>query len=464
MATFITRSADGFAFRLDFGASGRSKRRAPLFAPAICLTLICLLLPAKSLFAGPEPRPEARAYGRFDFATCVRYALAHSTELLENRLDIQIRSADLKDAHAELLPNIQLASRYFLAKANSDDIEDTKPFSVSVFARNWNPYLALLKIKSRGILVDIAETAHYKKIADGIGEMAKLFYRISIVDKEIQSRKQTAGLRGEKLRFARALSDQGKIDPLAERGLRVDASEARLRIEALEATREGYIDQLKLLMGYHPDYYLRLDTRDAAKQILDGFNGHLVTFSDIQGGNLALKIKAKQEQLQSNRITGAYVRIAPKPMFYFESVNNQVDRSSGLNVAFGIDYTLWDGFRAVRDIKRQKMIARKMNLGRKQLSREIYVRYKKLRNELELSDARDRIVREQVKIAELQEERTFVRYKNGEAQYSEYVDSRLRKVAARLQSLNSRQDRIMALIELAGLAGGLNRYNAAIRH
>jgi hypothetical protein len=103
-------------------------------------------------------------------------------------------------------------------------------------------------------------------------------------------------------------------------------------------------------------------TRDAANQIL-GFNG-LVTFAEIQGGNMPLKILAKKEQLQSNMTTGAYLALIPKPVFVLEDVQNQVDRTSGFNLALGLDYTVWDGFKRVRDIKRQKLKAEQLNRPR----------------------------------------------------------------------------------------------------
>ena len=92
-------------------------------------------------------------------------------------------------------------------------------------------------------------------------------------------------------------------------------------------------------MGYYPDRDLPLDTRDAANQVLSGFNGEFVTFADVQAVNRTLRTLAKKEQLQSNAVTAAYLSLVPKPMLVIEGLSNQPDRTSGVNVALGMTYT-----------------------------------------------------------------------------------------------------------------------------
>ena len=165
--------------------------------------------------------------------------------------------------------------------------------------------------------------------------------------------------------------------------------------------------------------FLPLDTRDAANQILNGFNGQFLSFGDIQARNIRLKIMAKQEQIQSNAVTGAYVSLVPKPLIYFETVSNQVDRTSGFNFALGLDYTIWDGFKRVREIKRQKLKAEQMRIDRSLFSEKLYVEYKRLRSELDGSGERDGFVWEQAKLAEMGEEKALLLYKTGDLTYDQ---------------------------------------------
>jgi hypothetical protein len=254
------------------------------------------------------------------------------------------------------------------------------------------------------------------------------------------------------------------VDPLEVRLWTNNLKGERVKLKSLEAELEEKVGQLKMIMGYHPDYYLPLDTRDAANQILAGFNGQLVTFAEIQAGNMPLKILAKKEQLQSNMVTGAYVALIPKPVFVFEDVQNQVDRTSGFNMALGLDYTIWDGFKRVRDIKRQKMKAEQLKIDRDKFSQRLYNQFKRLRVELGLSGEREGFNREQARLAELTEERAFLQYKAGEITYEQYVERRLEKVQAFVDSLDSLEGRVTSLIDLATIAGGLNKYNAGIRY
>lgn len=422
--------------------------------------LVCALVWANTAAAGPELKPQS--YGYFDFPTCVRYALVHSDTFLKNRLEIQIRSIDVKDAHAQILPSISLVSRYYLARSTGEDAATA--VNVSIFMTDWNPFLALIKIKAASILVDAAKLTHLDKIEENIAEMAKLFYRIHILEKLIRAQKQLVALEQDKVDYGKSRGDQGAIDPVELQIWQNKLKGQRIKVREFQNELDEKVTLLKSLMGYHPDFHLPLDTRDAANQILGGFNGRYVTFADIQGSNFGLKIVAKNEQFQSNTVTGAYVALLPRPGLLFENINNQVDRTSGFNFALGLDYTLWDGFLRVRDIKRQKIKARQIKLDRDMLSEKIYGKFKLLRGNLGISGEKESYYREQARLAELSEEKAFVNYKGGLLPYEEYVEKRIGKVEANVNAVSSSQDRVFSLVDLATLAGGLNKYNVRIRH
>jgi len=82
--------------------------------------LVCVVVWSAHATAGSSQKPES--YGYFDFPTCLRYALVHSETFLKNRLEIQVKSVDVKDAHAEVLPTIQLVTRYYFARTDSTGV------------------------------------------------------------------------------------------------------------------------------------------------------------------------------------------------------------------------------------------------------------------------------------------------------------------------------------------------------
>ena len=438
-----------------------------------CLLFLVLgfvLLWAHQAVASSDGVQKPRDYGYFDFPTCVSYALVHSDSFVRNRLDIQIRSADVKDAHAELFPTIQLLTRYYFNRAGQNTTDDPNwappknRFNVQVFMQNWNPFLALIKIQSGGVLVDIAKISHLDRISEDVANMAKLFHRVQTLEKSIQASKQLVALHRNKVSYGKNKDEQGTVDPI---GLQVWMTTLRaqeLKVKDLERELQEKTGSLKILMSYNPDMGLPLDTRDAANQILTGFNGRFVTFADIQGGNLRLKIMAKREQVQSQRVLGSYVALLPRPVLVFEQIQNEVDRSSGMNFAMGLDYTIWDGFARVRDIKRQKMVARQLNIDRRQYSERLYVTFRQLKATLDVSGEREALVREQAKLSELSEERAFLQYKSGAIGYDYYMDRRIDTVQAQLNALAVVQERVAALIDLATMAGGLTKYNASIRY
>jgi len=301
-------------------------------------------------------------------------------------------------------------------------------------------------------------------ISDNVAAAGKLFYNISLLEKTIRANKQILALERNKVDYARNRNELGTVDDLSLKTWNNALRGRQLELKGLEFQRDKLTAQLKRLIGYHPDYHLPLDTRDAVNQILRGFTGESVTFADVQGSSLPLKLAAKQEQLQSNSVTGSYVALLPRPVILFEDIQNEVDRRSGFNFAFGLDYTLWDGFKRVREIKRQKLKLQRAEIKRKELSEEMYILFNDLRNTLSSAGEMEGVYREQVTIAELSEERAFLGYKAGSLQYEQYMDRRIDTVRAQLEAVKSGQSRVNTLIDLATMAGGLNKYNAGIRY
>ncbi|MGO9116133.1 MAG: TolC family protein [Desulfomonilaceae bacterium] len=367
-----------------------------------------------------------------------------------------MRSTAVKDAHAEIFPRLDLRTQVYIAEAAGSGM----PLNVTVWTSEFNPLLALVKIRSNEVLEDIAKEAHFNKIAEDVGAMAKLFYQIHTLEKSIKIRRQILALTQDKVNYGSSRNEQGTMDPIQVRLWDNNLRGARLKLRQLDKEREQRITELKALMAYPPDFHLPLDTRDAANQILGGFNGQFVTFADVQGGNLGLKIAAKKEQVQSNLVTGSYLALVPRPTLLMENISNQVDRTSGTNIAVGVEYTLWDGFRRVREIKRQKIIAEQLKLDRSELSTKLYTQFKRIRGGLELSGERETVIREQARLAELSEERALSDYKAGAITYDQYVDRRIEKIEADLDAISGPQERVADLIDLATLAGGLNKYNA----
>ncbi len=403
-------------------------------------------------------------FGYFDFPTCVRYAFVHSESLVSNKLDIQVASIDLKDAHSELMPTFQLITRYYFIRTDDADNPNPSKFNVQFAMTNWNPYEALIKIRAKSVFVDIAKLAHFDKISENVASIAKLFYGINNIQANIRGQKQILAIQNNKLNFGKSKFDQGNLDSFTLQSWTNTLKAQQIKIRSLERNLDQKTSMLKSLMGYHPDYHLPLDTRDAANQILNGFNGRWLTFADIQGRNLKLKMAAKKEQAQSVMVTGAYLQLVPKPLFVFTDNKNTPNTTSGVNMAVGLDYTLWDGFKRVRDISRQKFKAQQLEIDRQQLSEKLYGDFKRIRGEIDSAGEQSSLSREQAKLADLAEEKAAVLYKSGAIDYGEYSDQRVKTIEAHLNAANDLQNRVNELVDLATMAGGLNKYNAAIRY
>ena len=108
--------------------------------------------------------------------------------------------------------------------------------------------------------------------------MAKIFYRIHVLEKTIRARKQIMALHQNKVSYGQSRHEQGAVDPLEVRLWTNNLKGERVKLKSLEAELEEKVGQLKMIMGYHPDYYLPLDTRTWPTRIPRGIQrsiGHI---------------------------------------------------------------------------------------------------------------------------------------------------------------------------------------------
>ena len=136
------------------------------------------------------------------------------------------------------------------------------------------------------------------------------------------------------------------------------------------------------------------------------------------------------------------------------------------------------------------MKAEQAKIERGERSTDLYSKFKSLLGSLQMCSAKDSFVREKIAVSELNEEKAFLLYKQGNTSgqsftrgpgrmpgnsqardqglptdlYGYYLDRRVDTTEAQLDSITNVQDRVVALIDLASLAGGLERYNARIRY
>ncbi len=84
---------------------------------AVLVIMPCLFFLVNSASASSGSVSNTPFQGYFDFTTCVHYALVHSEIFKKNRLEIQVRSSAVKDAHAEILPTFDIRTQVYLSSS-----------------------------------------------------------------------------------------------------------------------------------------------------------------------------------------------------------------------------------------------------------------------------------------------------------------------------------------------------------
>jgi outer membrane protein TolC len=400
--------------------------------------------------------PPASLTGPTDFDSCVKLALKQSPFFTKSALEIEVRRLGEKDSKADFFPSFSGIARYYPIQPKQPGVENPLYYSISVSSGNYNPLMAYLSLKANRVVTQIAILAHLKAISAGIERLGKAFLELGATDSIIKLQAQVMELAREKLRYAKEQQRLGQGTTMEVQIASLEAEAAVTEQDELVATKNDIQAAVKEFLGLKPEEPLRLEASQAPRQVLGDFEPSRATLQDAESRDFDGRIKKKTQELQSWNVTVAKAKFIPNLMAALETPNPLASNNiRGAFFSFVLTFPIFDGFRKVRDIDRQKKILKQFASEETLKLDELSRNWRQTKKNLKNAASALRMAQTQAELARLRETQGETLYRKAEKDFSMLTAARQDRVKAQMNLVKKALDYDLAVLELRQLSGDL---------
>jgi outer membrane protein TolC len=415
--------------------------------------------PATAMSAEERPAttPAEVFQGSGDFDDCVRLALRQSPFFTKSSLEIEVRRLNAADSRSDFFPSLTFSSRYYLSQPRNPYVDDPTSYVIAFSTGEYNPVIALLSLKVNKVIIKIATLGHLKVIAGGIEKLGKAFLELDAMERLARLQMTKAELARENLRYARERQKLGEITPMEVEIASQEAEVAAAEQETLAASQAKIREALRSFLALKPDQPLRLDLKQTRRQVLGDFDP--ATASREKGEDLSFDVRIKKltQELQSWNVTLAKMKFLPNVNLALQTPDplNQSSTQGGMFFSVGLNFPLFDGFKRVRDITRQKTILKQFDSEEQVTATEFTQKWREAEGEYRKAATALRVAKAQAELAGLKERQGETLYRTGEKEFSVFMAARLAKVKAEMEMVKTGLESDLAVLVLRHLSSEL---------
>lgn len=418
----------------------------------------CLAEPAVP--GGDAPAlSSALVQGPADFEECVRLALRQSPFLLKSSLEIEVRRLDETDSRYALVPPLSFRTYYYVNHPHQQDL-NPRAYSLQFVTDPYNPFESYFVLQGRKLITQIAILGHLQIISEGLQRLGKMFLELDTLKRVDAWQDELISLTRQNLDYAEKRLSMGSATSLEVRVAAQEVELAQSEKDRITASRKRVLQGLKSFLGLKPDQELTPDLREARQQVLGRFDAAAATLDQARARSYELKIQDIKKQLQAYKITLAKAKLLPSLLLGVQTPDPlSLTEARGLYFSVGLDVPVWDGFKRVRDISRQKTILRQFGAEAEEKDLEFGGKWLEAQENLRSAAAARKMAQAQEELTRLKERQSEIRYQSGGEPLSIFLEGRKGNLEARKIAALKSLEYDLAVLSLRHLSGDLgNRY------
>ena len=202
---------------------------------------------------------------------------------------------------------------------------------------------------------------------------------------------------------------------------------------------------------------MELDLRDARRQVLGSFDPAAATLEQAKARSFELKALELKKELQGYNVTIAKTKILPDLLFTTQTPDPlSVTSARGLYVGLGLQVPVWDGFKRIRNISRQKAVLKQVGNEKDLKEIDLTDKWNELQESIGNSAAGLKITKSQEELTRLKERQAEIFYNSGTEQLPAWLEARKASLEAQKNSFTKAleyDDLILSLRQFSGDLG-----------
>jgi len=414
--------------------------------------LTCLSQPVQGAAYDPETHTLPPGL-TVNFQEAVKIALQQSPYLKKSGLEIKIKRMDETDSRYSMIPPLTFQTYYYVNRPTG--IGGT-PYSLSFSTQPYNPVVSYFTLQGQKMATQVAILAHLKTISMGLQRLGQLFLELDSYKNQAANQKDSINLSREKLTFAQNRLKAGTGTSLevkeAQQGLEI----AKNQLQLITIFQKRALSSLKGFLGLKPNQELNLDLHDTRRQVMGDFNPDTFTWEQAKSLSYDLKMEDIKLKLQGYNINLAIANAFPTILFTTQTPDPLSNTDlHGLYVGFGLQIPVWDGFKRIRNISRQKAVLQQYGSEKDMIVNNLKDKFLTARTKVKDAGFALQAAQSSVELAQLQVRQKEISYHSGGIPLSEFLESRIKVWEAKRKLGTSTLDYERAVLALRQISGDL---------
>jgi len=354
-----------------------------------------------------EPSQELQV----DFDAAARLALRQSPSLVRSTLEIDIKRMDESDSRFDLFfPSMTVNTRYYINKPQETS---TQPFTLDFSSVGYNPAVSYFSLQARKLVTQIAILAHMKVIGENLHRLGQSFLELAATNQMAVLQEEMLALAQKQLAYAQKRQDLGEGTALEMEAALKEVEVAMAERERLRVAEKTLQARIKLFLGIPIHQNFHVDLKSARQQVVGAFDVARASLEEALVRSFDLKIQSLTRELQKYQILLAKAQLLPTFTGGVQTPDPlSVVNARGLFVFLGFSYPIWDGFKRVRDISRNKAVLKQIEADQKLKEIDFSQKWGEAQERL-------RAAGEAAKLSQLHEKMTELRARQSDILYRE---------------------------------------------
>jgi len=288
--------------------------------------------------------------------------------------------------------------------------------------------------------------------------LGKLFLDLSTLKRLAADQTDLVQLSRENCTYAENRRSIGTGTSLEVRLAEQELELARNEQERIRRMEGRTLEQVKGFVGLKGGQSLNLDLRDARGQVLGKFDPAAATLEMAKDRSYDLKMVELKKGIQGYNVALAKASILPSLLFTTQTPDPlSLSASHGLYVGFGLEVPVWDGFKRIRNVSRQKAILKQFGNEKDMQDLEMSDQWLAAQGEVQEAATSLKLAESQEELARLKGRQAEIRYQAGSAPLPVYLESRKAILEAHKNTAVKAMNYQAAVLKLRQLSGDLGQ-------
>lgn len=391
--------------------------------------------------------------GPVNFDRAVRLAIRRSPYFTKSSLEIEIKRLDEKDSKYDLIPPVTFRTQYYVSQPS--EIHN-RAYSLNFISSSYNPVESYFTLQARKMITQIAILSHMQVISEGIQKLARMFLQLEALQQATARQEDLIDLARQNLAFLQKRMQLGTVTSLEIKVAEQELAGAQAEKEHIASSQTRLRDNLRAFIGLKGGQPLELDCKDARRQVMGTFEPGAANLEQAKNHSYELKIAALQKELQQYNILLAKAKLLPSFFMGAQNPDPLTSNTRSMFFSVGLEIPVWDGFKRLRNVSRQKTILRQFEAATNEKGIFMNDLWQETQENVRSADASRKSAQAQEELARLKERQADIRYNSGGEPLSVYLDGRKGLMEAQKNSFLKALDYDLAVIKLRQLSGDLD--------